>query len=455
MKNSYSNSVVKCKITTPLKQPSKHHNMDSSSLLSSLSIENCNIVFIKSGDIINEEGKFIKRSINKKEIPTYKNGRFGKDKIKYRQVSLYFIEYLMMSFDLGIKEVKIISKCIGSINVKSYDDNHRYSDTTGGSFLLLDNKILNEYFEAAVYRDSNKKIKRGYKLKNNSGLDFSLFNYLMDLNDVVHIPNLNHFLSIKINDFIKMELHSQLQLLRSLAVVKANTLYFNLNTIQDIGNYGRRYNILNTLPRACRTKISTMKGLDMVTALQTIVASLCTDLELKYTKHYINNKQQVRDAISKEMNWTLEETKMEITSIYQGRRYTKKYAKIKEFFDERDLISNYLFAKRFDDTEVVKYAIKRTNEKLLSKYPKSRLSVKSYNNFTTTEQFKIRNTFMFFYWTYYEREIQNIICKYFKYPITLHDAVYAQNINELKDLDITKIETAIFEETAIRIKLSL
>jgi hypothetical protein len=61
---------------------------------------------------------------------------------------------------------------------------------------------------------------------------------------------------------------------------------------------------------------------------------------------------------------------------------------------------------------------------------------------------------MFFYWSWFERELQNIICKHFKKPITLHDGVYTQDKAEFDSLDIRALEQELYDAYPMGMKLS-
>ena len=212
----------------------------------------------------------------------------------------------------------------------------------------------------------------------------------------------------------------------------------------EIAKCGRRYSTLDSIPRIDRNKIE-LYGYDMESALQNILhSSLSNVVDMSWTEHYIHNKLSVRLELVELFNLPIEDVKMEITAIYQGRYFnSKKYPihqYLEDLFKEVVDIRAYLFENHWkksqDELEVYKYARRRTKDK----YP-NRASVR-----------QLQVTFLFFCWTYFERKIQNIMCKYIPNPLPLHDAVYSQS-NELPPKDF--LEAKILEETQIPMKLGV
>ena len=310
----------------------------------------------------------------------------------------------------------------------------------------------------------------GYRIRNNDSIKRLIKYYLIEL-EAVEIPkytkgmnkNPEQYLKIYIYDILKMSLYSQLTLLRNLVYVKDFVLYIKLNHKQDIGNFGRRYNTLNEIARDDRKLISNLYGVDMATALQTILLAdmkiVDPKMELPITTLLITDKTRVRKETMQLMGYkTIEIAKMNLTAIFQGRWYNKRYLPLKKLFDERDLISKTLIKQAFTDikSQRMKYAIERTNTKLAKKFPDNETyQVEEYELNDNDGKQHIRNSFMFYYWTFKEREIQNIIADNFKYPITLHDAVYTQYEQEFNRLNIEDIEKKILKELDIAIKLEV
>ena len=189
----------------------------------------------------------------------------------------------------------------------------------------------------------------------------------------------------------------------------------------------------------------------MATALQTILLH-DTGLDLPFTKLLTTDKHKARKEVKELMGYdTIEQAKTEITAIYQGRKFNdKKYKPLKHIFDERDKIAEIVITDK-RDSKRVKYATLRTETK------HNNLKVSDYHNekILQRDRFNILKSYMFFYWTYKERQIQDIISKRFNRPITLHDAVYTQDKVEMDNLDIDSIKEEIHRDLGLKIDLEI
>ena len=244
----------------------------------------------------------------------------------------------------------------------------------------------------------------------------------------------------------------QFRLVSRTKYIYNNCLYVQMQNKNEIGNCGRKYNTMNIMSREDRACISNLYGIDVSTAMQTIICYIFPELDIPITRDYIQHKNKVRSNIASTMNWSIERTKMEITSVYQGRNYSTLYEPIKELFDECDVIRKHIFKTVDADTIASRYARRRCCESVSKKHKKV-ITLDNYDKYGTKKQRDIMNSYMFFYWTFFERKIQNIIAKRFKYPFTLHDCVYTQNKEEYDSLDIDVIVEAIANETDILVTL--
>lgn len=417
--------------------------------------------WLRATDLLSsiENDKYWKKYLSNRKLKSfnyakeYTNDKFTYNKRILRTYKPYFIEFLCIKLGLNVRDALAFSRCLSSINVLGMDGN-RYSQTVTGSYLDIPVELISEYFIRCNYiQGESRKDSVGYAILPNSNLSIEIFNYISELNNncATVLGNPNNYLQIFISDFLKMSFGSQFKLLKNTVYVKDNKLFIQVNHNQDIGNCGRRYNILNEIPRLDRKCILNLYGVDIESALQCIVSQILANIPTPLTDDYIANKVTTRMTVSEHMKWPLERTKIEITAIYQGRWFTNDYAPLKPLFDERDTISKHLFERRSDDTLVAKYAKKRAKESLKNKH---RLDFDKYDTYKKDNQAKIRNTFMFFYWTYYERKIQNVIACSFRYPLTLHDAVYTQYYDNFKNLSLDSLIQTIKEETNFDIKLA-
>lgn len=395
-----------------------------------------------------------------KNVPTlysYKKDRLKPNSSKKKIPTGYLIDFFMCMYGLNAEESIYLSKAINSTVVKS-NEGIRYTKDLNGSFHQLHEKLQDYFFIKNEYiateNNYNDAVSYGAKLKDNEEIILNIFTYLLSLEYIPTKGNKNLHLSINLTDYKKMDNLTQLKLLNQIIFINNDFIYLKMDTTKDVMNSGRQYNTLTNIPKNDRQKISNLYGVDISTCLQSIIVSKFDDLELPFTKMYIENRNKVRNDISKTMGWEISVTKMEITSIYQGRKYIKsKYESLKHIFDERDIIQNAIIGLRSTKGEAIKYASHRTNKKLLKSNIKD-YTLKDYEKLNNKQE-KIKRTFMYFYWTFFEREIQNVIASNFKYPKTLHDAVYTQNREEFDALDLTKIESDILSKTGIKIKLEI
>jgi len=422
----------------------------------------------QTGIILND-GNY-KRSLSKhpKWINIYRNNRFAPiNKVK-RVKEHHLIEMLIAKYKLDMNTALLLDKSLARVTNKDEDDGIRYAKDTGGSYAKLSEDVQRAFFEEYTYID-NKDVKQiGYITSDDSDIGLTATTYIAQL-ECKDKPekadkNKEQYLQVYLGAYSKMSNYIKLHLLRNLVYVEHYILYVKMQHKQEIGNHGRRYNILDEIPRIDRDMMFNLYGVDMESALQTIlytkVKSIEPTIEIPFTEYYIANKKQVRKDISQQMGWTTDRAKTEITAIYQGRRYnSKKYEnrwhkELEYIFLERDRIREVIFTTSKDNTQVTKYATKRTNEKIKEDYNIND-AIKKYNTLKAYDKANIKNTYMFYYWTYFEREIQNIIAKEFKYPKRLHDAVYTQDKDDFDKLHIESLEKEILSTTGTPIKLSI
>lgn len=418
----------------------------------------------QSNIILNDSA--YKRSISKnsKQINKYRPNRFSPVSRTKRVKEHHLIEMLVSKYNQNMDTALLLDKALASVTSKDDKDGTRYAKNTGGSYASLPKDIQESFFKEYIYTDDKNVKHIGYETLDDSNIGLNATMYIAEL-ECIDKPekadnNKEQYLQVYLGTYAKMSTYTQLHLLRNLEYVEDYILYIKMQHKQEIGNHGRRYNILDEIPRIDRELIWNLYGVDMESALQTIVYTkvkkIEPTIELPFTEYYIANKKQVRSDISQHMGWTIDKTKREITAIYQGRGYNPKrvewHKELMHIFLERDKISETIFTTSKGSTQVTKYAKRRTNEKILKKF-KLKDSLKNYEKQSTTDQRNIRNTYMFYYWTYFEREIQNIIVKEFKYPKTLHDAIYTQDENEFNKLNIERLEKEIVTATEVPIKL--
>ena len=257
--------------------------------------------------------------------------------------------------------------------------------------------------------------------------------------------NLKETMLVTVDEFSKMSLHGQIILMKHTVWLDNEVIYISLDTKNEIGKLGRQYSTITEISRIDRDCIASLKGYDMEAAMQTIFLHLLPTSNVPFFRRYIKEKREVRKEISTLMDWSIEKTKEVLQAIVMGegkKSYTKRLEKSFGIYTERDMFAEKISAKATDNTQVAKYARKRTKEKVKEKNSYAKIDFKK----MTPSQSR---TFMFFYWSYYERTIQDVMCPMFTNPLPLHDAVYSQC--SLPPME--EVEKKIKECTGIDMKL--
>ena len=254
---------------------------------------------------------------------------------------------------------------------------------------------------------------------------------------------LKDILFVTINEYSNMSLHGQIIIMRNAVYLKDNIIYVALNTKNEVGKLGRQYSTITDLSNLDRAFISSLEGYDMEAAMQTIMLYLVPGAEVPFFHRYIKEKKTVRKEISTLMDWVIDYTKEVFQAIIMGqgkKEYTDKLEEEYGIYTERDLFVDAIKSHASDDTLVAKYARKRTKDK------HSQVKV-NFKKMTAPQA----RSFMFFYWTYYERKIQDAMVPLFPDPLPLHDAVYTQGTLPL----ISDVEKEIKKRTGITMKLGV
>ncbi len=432
-------------------------------------------------------------------IQHYRNDRFTpiKSKQTRRDKSHHLIELLRIKYQIPYKEINTLISAMGAVSQVEWGKGlewskelYRYSPDTGGSYSKLKSKTKSMFFEEFTYIGAKKEKLIGYRHKEDkSELLYNIEVYLIECERQGNTDGWSgkkpeNYLQIILDDFIKMKLEAQIQLLKSVEYVTGFILHTNMQEKNDVGNCGRKTNIVNEIPKSSRSMMSNLWGVDMESAIQVILYTLVKEIdpsiELPFTEIFIEKKEELRLEVQELMGYKdINQAKKYITSIFQGLpKYKGTPDEIIIIFSERNKIFKTIMSQRNNQTKVSKYAVKRTNMKMKEKgihwsSTVRTVEVKEYETIKKNRQdarergvnkiakeadeiiMEIEKSFVYFYWTYYEREIQNIIAQNFRYPKTLHDAVYTQNKEEFENIDLFLIEKQISEETGIPIKLGL
>ena len=401
------------------------------------------------------------RTIHANTTNIYRKNRYSVYDSYKRVNEAHIVTIILSEYKCSIKDALLVEKAI--LNISEKDDlGERFSGSTVGSYMKIIEPVRAGLFEEFGY-ESKKKKEIGYKMVKTSSLQTVIYKYLKDSvgyklsNKTKGVNDDRRWeLKIDINIFKTMSLFSQCKILLGAIEIHDEYIIMKLNHKQEMGNHGRRYNSLNEISREDREKIG-LYGVDMESAIQVILLKDAKDInpavKLPWTEDYITNKKATRIRIATLLSITVSEAKTLITAIYQGKQLSKKYMAIEEIFEEANTIAELLIttATLKAPTNRVKYATTRANQKLEELYTTGLVVAQDYKTYSDLrKRLEIRKKYMFFYWTYSERVIQDLIAKEFKRPVTLHDAVYSKDEPKI---DVGELEIEIETLTNYTIKL--
>ena len=372
----------------------------------------------------------------------YGNGNFKWSKKEIIPRTFFLDSFLFYTFfDVFGGDISLVApvrRFVNSLQLKSEDNlGIRYSRSipADGSFIRSLVDVTNKHH---VIKEEGQTLSY---LKDSPTLSFVLDSFVIGVGDTGHqfySYNPNKCFVVEFDAFMKMRFGTKLFIVsRMVHVTSSHSIFVPINPKQEVGNYGRRYNNFNPIPRNDRALMDNIYGVDMEQALQRIVWWLLKDeIDLPMTRAYIDDKKGYRAYIAQSLDKTIDEAKTLITAIYQGDPYTKARKPMKPLYDEAKLIKVTFFKRLDESSEPARYA-------------KYRMKKKAHKTIH-----KKQKAFMFFYWSWYERELQNIICKRFNQPITLHDGVYTQNKDEFDALDVEDLEREMNDAYDMSMKLS-
>jgi len=338
------------------------------------------------------------------------------------------------------------------------------------SYNKLPERLQNMFikFMGQTVSDSQKSINNQlgevvcYRLEDES-LKIGLILFVEMLNSLNHnfyyTSNSAKDLQVDVSALKNMTVLTILKLLKRLRNVSGGVMYINYFQKDEIALFGRSYHTLMMIPKEDR-KFINIYGIDMDSALQTIVYYMLPSIQdkLTWTKHYIDNKSSVRievDALLEPHESIHDDSKVMITACYQGRLPNKTTgALLPELFKETELIRDAVWSMRKDKTLVMKFAVRRMKDEFGSEYKKY-LRYLNHDKYTTSSSdlHDMKTRLLFFWWTYYEGEIRRLMATPLSNPVDFHDAIYTQDEEEFIDYDIDAMESDIYKEFGIKMKL--
>jgi hypothetical protein len=400
--------------------------------------------------------------------------------------SYMLASFFMTSFNLGMSVAFKVVRAFNSFDIRALDRSIVYRE----GHVNLQNIPVNirHIFEnTEVINDKYMLVKACIIVEDELLKEMSKFLQVVnnlapsEYSDTV-LSVYKPLMAIKSSDFLSMSPTSRIKILSQTVNIKRNVLHVSLNIKKDIGNLGREYHLLTSIPRIDRDKIPNLWGYDFESALQTIVLAILTDIvpteTFSVTDTFVNNKRYVRQYVVDILGVNMEIAKKIITAAYQGgclggiskitgfRLNAVQRKGMSGLYDETKIIMDELVkisSKSYIAPKTVLgshfkaacwYASKRTTTKweltedftfeiyhdFLAKYGKAKAK-------------KFPKSYMFYFWTYFEGEARKIVQSHLKQAITLHDAVYTQDEASFKSMIVTDVEAEIYKKLGIRLKL--
>jgi len=410
---------------------------------------------------------------------------------KIASPSYVLSSFLMSTFLITLTEANTLTQLLNTFIVRDY--NRKLLYRKGHLNFNKYPKSTHQLFINTTVKEEDTNNDIPACLINHGYFRDVIKSFLMKINNVSpttyskrgKLPVSKPTISISVRDLMKMSTVSQLRILSHTVNVKRMVLNVALNIQKDIGNLGREYHLLTSIPRVDRAKISNLYGYDFESALQVIVLAILKEvkpnLALPITSHFVKNKKEVRQHVVDTLAVPMDIAKKVITASYQGGGLKgvpnligiKKLSENQKFgmeklYIETKLVINELleissFSFKAPDSVLGKhfkaarwYASKRTVKKyeLLHDDFTLELYEKFIKKYGTKKAFNFAKSYMFYLWTYFEGEARKILSSHLKQPITLHDAVYTQDKGSFDQVLLDSIEKEIFNKIGIPLKLA-
>ncbi len=386
-----------------------------------------------------------------KSIDTYRDGRLRVSKVVPNGTvkSTTLVEFIIAYWQVDDKTALTLISALGGLTNRVTGINARYGVLTSNVKNI--HRVFKPLFTIVgpIY----------YLADDESEIGSKMVGYLDYIDGKTLDTGIKFYrkksLAVLKNDFASMSLRGKMIIMRNLHHYEDGILYVHMKTRQSYGNYGRQQNVLAEMSRSDRKMISNLYGFDMESALQTILYRIFQPrgYELPYTYKYIINKKSKRETMMRLTGLSMDGVKALITSVYQGLKWAgENHRFIKDIMTDAATLRQAIMDIELDDKEhkeALKYATHACKHS--TKVKMTRLQ---YERSTSKEKrLNYEKTFMFHFWTFYERQIQDVMSRYFSNPLPLHDAVYTQDKDEFEDFDIVECEQCIYDETGIKIGL--
>ncbi len=388
-----------------------------------------------------------------------------------KEKKLFAVEALVGIGGFTIEDAINLVRAFNTLTQKSSLGNSvRHSVNRDGIFKVMEPSHLDKYF--VEYAEDDEEL--GYVASDGGEKDIALYlNEYVDTKfwstvDMSRTATLL-YMELKVSDFKNMTVAEKIRVLKYTHTIINDIIYVNKYPKKDFGNNGRTYETIFEFPKTTRHHFN-IYGWDLEAALQNIWYQDCKkispDSEFPITLELITNKTKFRKKIARYVfadfagKKALGKAKTFITKIYQGFRTYKGLNEagrvwLEAISSEADAMMKLMVedALKNRGDERTKYAIKRTNMKMVDKNYyinaklKQFLSVDKINEMTKAQKFKMDKSLVFYLWTYNEQRIMEVIERRIKNPIDLLDARYTQNVVEYEELNKVNWSRLILEET--------
>jgi gas vesicle protein len=270
-----------------------------------------------------------------------------------------------------------------------------------------------------------------------------------------------HFL-IKVSDLAKLSIRSFIQVMSIAHPAPPSSVAVPLKNLSSVDpNKGRTYNIFTRL-RSSERKALGYHNYDISGGLQIICINILAHYSLDNYETLENLhgtyplilsygidpefKQDLRQEISNDLGKTIGEVKALLTAYSNGSQMTAGNSKkLKEFSEQSDQLRR----------EVVATVSRHRHEVLESAIEQSKKDFPEEIDWEVTEkenssqEARDKASVFFFIWTYFEKQIRDVMLSIVDDGIPLHDAIYSK-----QELAFEVFEKAIMAQTAFEVRIS-
>jgi DNA-binding transcriptional MerR regulator len=242
----------------------------------------------------------------------------------------------------------------------------------------------------------------------------------------------------------------------------ANSITVPLDNLARVDpDKGRTYNIFTRL-RSSERKALGYYNYDISGGLQVIAFGILFqyphskyedfyDLRRAYPLifEYATNpasKQALRQAIATDLGTTIEEVKKLLTAYANGsQKQAGNSEKLQKFFDESDQLRREVISVVYDnEPDLLQSAIEQSKKN----FPEDK-DWQSIEKEESHQEARDKASVFFFIWTFFEKQIRDVMLSLVDDGIPVHDAIYSKRV-----IPFQHFEDEIFKRTGFEVKIS-